>query len=128
MNGTKVIIVDDDPDTVEVFSEYLGLKGIKVLGTAYNGKEAVEQYQELKPDIVFMDLKMPEYDGIYGIKHIRKKDSQAKIIVVTGNPARESDPELKTLKPNAILFKPFNIEEILDEVNKLMNVTPKQKI
>lgn len=59
----RVIVVDDDPDTVEVFSEYLKLKGIDIVGTGSDGKEAVDLYQEFKPDIIILDMKMPEYDG-----------------------------------------------------------------
>ena len=94
------IVVDDDRDTVEVFCEYLEFKNIEVVGRAYDGKEGVELYEQFKPDVVFMDLKMPEFDGIYGIKHIRAKYPHAKIIVVTGNHVNEMYPELQALKPN----------------------------
>ena len=125
MNGVSVIVVDDDPDTVEVFCEYLEFKNVEVVGRAYNGKEAVELYEQLKPDIVFMDLKMPEYDGIYGIKHIRAKDPHARIIVVTGNHVNDSYPELRALKPSAVFYKPFEIDQILKSVNELMTVKSK---
>ena len=81
---TSVIIVDDDRDTLEVFSEYLRMKGVKVLGQGRNGKEAVELYQKFKPDIAILDMRMPEFDGKYAIDEIKKIDSDAQIIVVTG--------------------------------------------
>ena len=49
------IVIDDDLDTVELFSEYLEIKGIHVVGKGYDGKEAVELYQKLKPDVIFLD-------------------------------------------------------------------------
>ena len=54
-----MIIVDDDQDTVEVFCEYLTIKGIDVIGIGHNGREAIELYQELKPDVVLSDVLMP---------------------------------------------------------------------
>ena len=124
MSEINTMVVDDDPDTVEVFCEYLEFKNVKVVGRAYNGKEAVELYEQLKPDIVFMDLKMPEYDGIYAIKHIRAKDPHAKIIVVTGNHVNDAYPELKALKPSAVFYKPFEINKIINTVNSLTTVKP----
>ena len=61
-----------DKDTVSVFKDYLSLKGIDVLGVGYNGKEAVQLYLQLKPDIVFLDHRMPEYNGLYALANIKK--------------------------------------------------------
>ena len=61
----EVVIVDDDEDTVEIFAEYLEIKGFKVLATGVDGKEAVELYDKHKPDIIFSDIMMPTYDGFY---------------------------------------------------------------
>ncbi len=68
---------------------------------------------------------MPEYDGVYGIKHIRAKDPHAKIIVVTGNHVNDSYPELQALKPSAVFYKPFEIDNIIKSVNELTTVAPK---
>ncbi len=76
---TNVILVDDDKDTLEIFEDYLELKGVNVLATGKNGKEAVELYLKHKPDIVLLDVMMPEYDGFFGLKNIRRLDPNAKI-------------------------------------------------
>ena len=68
----NVLVIDDDLNTVEVFCEFLELSDVKVVGQGYNGKEAVELYIKLKPDIVFLDVMMPEYDGIYAWRGLRK--------------------------------------------------------
>ena len=114
----RAIVVDDDPDTVEVFSEYLKLKGIEVVGTGSDGREAVELYQEFKPDIVLLDMKMPEYDGMYAIRHIKKKEPLAKIIVVTGH----HDYQIDENDVAAIFYKPYEIEEIMAAIKKILMI------
>ncbi|WP_255486576.1 response regulator transcription factor [Candidatus Nitrosotenuis sp. DW1] len=66
------IVIDDDIDTVDVFCDYLEIVNVKVLGRGYNGKEAVELYRKHNPNVVFLDLMMPDYDGFYALEHIRK--------------------------------------------------------
>jgi DNA-binding response OmpR family regulator len=65
------IVIDDDLDLTEVLSELLELHDIRVLGIGYNGKDAVQLYKKYKPDIVFLDLMMPKYDGYYGLAGIK---------------------------------------------------------
>ncbi len=112
----RAIIVDDDLDTVEVFSQYLRLKGIDVVGTGYNGKEAFELYQELKPDVILLDMKMPEFDGKYAIDKIKKFDPNAKIIVVTGY----HDYQIDKNQVAAIFYKPYEINEIMAAIQKIV--------
>ena len=61
----RAIIVDDDKDTVLLFSELLQSNNIQVVGTGYNGQDAAFLYQKLKPDIVFLDVIMPVYDMVF---------------------------------------------------------------
>ncbi len=114
----RALVVDDDPDTVEVFSEYLKLKGIDVVATGHDGKEAVELYQEFKPDIIILDMKMPEYDGMYAIQHIRKEDPDAKIIIVTGY----HDYKIDENDVSAIFYKPYEIDEIMSAIQKILKI------
>lgn len=109
--GTAIVI-DDDVDTVDVFCDYLEMKNVKVLGRGYNGKEAVELYRIHKPDIVFLDLMMPEYDGIYALENIRKINPESKVIIVTADLRDETAIKLSQLKPTRIFIKPYDIEKI----------------
>lgn len=116
---TKVIVVDDDHDTVEVFCEYLAIKDIKVLGRGYNGKEAIELYQKFKPEVVLLDVMMPEYDGFYGLKHIREIEPNAKIIMVTADLTSDTEKKLQELRASAILYKPYEIDSVVDTIEKV---------
>ncbi len=73
----SVIIIDDDEDIVQVFSYLLEQKHIKVVGKGYSGKDAVELYEKENPDIVFLDVMMPDGNGIYAIKKIKEINPNA---------------------------------------------------
>ena len=116
---TTAIVVDDDVDTCEVLTEYLELKDIKVLGNGYDGKEAVDLYQKHKPDLVFLDIMMPHYDGFYGLEKIKQLNPAAYVIVVTGDLTAETFNRLKILNSSAIIYKPFDIDKIMDVVKEV---------
>ena len=116
---TKVIVVDDDKDTVEVFCEYLEIKDIEVLGRGHNGKEAVELFKEKNPEIVLLDVMMPEYDGFFGLKNIRRLDPHAKVIMVTADLTSDTEKHLKELQASAILYKPYEIDRVVETINKV---------
>lgn len=103
------IVAEDDQNIADVFCELLSLINMDVIATCKNGKEAVESYKKYRPDVVFMDLEMPEYDGIYGIKKIRKMDPDSKIIVVTGDLKADVSYLLESLKITALVYKPFDV-------------------
>ena len=114
------IVVDDDKDTVGVFSDYLKLKKISVLGVGYDGKQAVSLYKQHKPDVVFLDHRMPEYNGTFALYHIRQINPEAIVIIITADNSLEDDPNIKKLNPTAIIHKPFNITSILETLEKVI--------
>lgn len=106
------IVVDDDPNTVEVFSDYLEILGIKVIGRGANGNDAIELYKILKPDVVFIDIMMPETDGILAIEMIQMFHKDAKIAAVTADTSDETAEILDKLGISAIIHKPFDPDTI----------------
>lgn len=114
----SLLIVDDDLDTVEIFKEFLEIKGFNVIGTGKNGKEAVEKYQELKPAVVLLDVMMPDYDGVYGLHNIKRIDPNANVIMVTADKTTKTETRLKELNANAVLYKPYEIEDVISAINK----------
>ena len=112
----SVIVIDDDEDTVRLFSEFLEEKGIKVVGNGYDGITAIKLYKEKKPDVVLIDMMMPNGSGFYAIKKIQEINSKAKIIAVSGDNSYSTEEKLEKL---AIPFikKPFNMEQILSVIN-----------
>jgi len=118
---TTAVVVDDDIDTVDVFCDYLKMKDVKVLGKGHNGKEAVTLYQIHKPDIVFLDLMMPEYDGFYALENIRMINPNSKIVIITADLRDETTRKLDALKPTEIFIKPYDIDRIAKLLERLGN-------
>jgi DNA-binding NarL/FixJ family response regulator len=113
------IVVDDSKMTVQVLCDYLAMIDVDVLGSGHNGKDAVELYKKYRPDIVFLDIMMPDYDGYFALENIKKIDKDAKVIVVTSDLRQKDSKELERLKPTKIIFKPFAIDTIKDIVEKI---------
>ena len=113
---TSVIVIDDNEDIVYSMSELLEIYGINVVGKGYNGLEGVELYDKLRPDAVLLDLMMPEYDGLYALKEIRKIDPKSVILIVTGGASPSMNDEVDTLQPNKIILKPINVDSLVETI------------
>lgn len=116
---TTAIVIDDDTDTVDVFCDYLEIKNVQVLGKGHNGKIAVELYQKFRPDIVFLDLMMPEYDGLYALENIRRIDPESKIVIVTADLREDTAKKLASLKPTSVFIKPYDIDKISQIITRI---------
>ena len=113
------LVVDDNPDVLTLFAELLELKGFQVVGTGRNGMEAVELYEQLKPDITFLDVVMPNTDGIYALDHIREIDPEAIVVMVTTDLSQDTANRLEVLNATAIIYKPFDINDLVKIVNDI---------
>ncbi|MCV0411680.1 response regulator [Nitrosarchaeum sp.] len=123
MNGS-VILIDDDEDILDLLSEYLLLEDFNIMGTGTDGLQAVNLYAKLKPDFVLMDIAMPNYDGLYGLEHIKKIDSDASVIVLTGNSDKSITQKIMQLKPTMILEKPYPVEKLVSLLKSIKNPIP----
>ena len=115
--AVSVLVTDDDTDTREVFGTMLELNGFEVIGKAKDGKEASELYIELHPDVVLLDIMMPNYDGFYAMEKIKKFDPDAKIVVVTGDLTEKTAKRLTDLGAIEMLYKPYEIDDVAKVVN-----------
>lgn len=115
----RAVIVDDDKDTIQLFSDLLESNGIKIVGKGYNGQDAVFLYQKLRPDILFLDVLMPVYDGIFAIKKIRENHPESVIVTIFDKLSIGKEIELNRLNPSAIIKEPIDVDEILRITHKL---------
>jgi len=115
----RAVIIDDDKDTIQLFAELLSSNGIKVVGKGYNGQDAVFLYQKLQPDILFLDVLMPVYDGVYALKKIRESHPESIIVVIYDKINIGKEIEINRLKPSAIIKEPIDVDEILRITHKL---------
>ena len=117
---TTAIVIDDDIDTCDVLTECLELKNIQILGDGYDGKDAVDLYKKHNPDIVFLDIMMPHYDGFYALEKIKQLDPDARVIMVTGDLTAETYNRLQILKSSAIIYKPFDIDHMMEVIKQVL--------
>jgi len=110
----KLLVTDDALIIREMIKDAAVGAGWEIVGEAFDGKQALERYLELKPDVVTLDLVMPEYDGLYGLSHITQADPKAKVIVVSA--LDQGDVLKKAFKLGAVDFvvKPFDTQTLLD--------------
>ena len=109
----RVIVIDDDHDAVRTLSTLLEMKGVSVEAKGYDGKEAVELFREHQPDAVLLDMLMPEFDGKYAIKNLKKENKNVKIIVLT---AYKHDYEFEKDEVAAVFDKPYKITDLIQAI------------
>ncbi len=111
----SVIVIDDDEDTVRLFSEFLEEHGIRVVGNGFDGVTAVKLFKETKPDVVLIDLNMPNGSGFYAIKKIHEINPKAHIIAVSADGSFVTEEKLEKLKI-PLIQKPFKMDQIISMI------------
>lgn len=117
----RVLVVDDAVFMRKTISSALLEAGFEVVGEARSGVEAVKKYRELNPDIVTMDITMPDMDGIDAVKKIKEHDPNCKIIIIS---AMGQDAMVKeALAAGAVNFlvKPLKMETIVETMKRAIN-------
>lgn len=109
----RLLIVDDALIIREIIKDSAIDAGWKIAGEAANGQEAVERYQELRPDVVTLDLVMPEYDGLHALRGIREIDPDARIIVVSAVDQKNVLRQAFKIGATDFLVKPFDKDALI---------------
>ena len=118
MKKTRVLLIEDDPMVCEVNRQFIErVEGFEIVATAKNGKEGLDKIAHLKPDLVFMDIFMPEMDGIETLVAIRSKHLNIDVITVTA--ANDFATVQKCLRLGVFdyIMKPFTFERIEKALN-----------
>ncbi|HHY81574.1 MAG TPA: response regulator [Clostridiales bacterium] len=116
----RVLIVDDAAFMRMMIKNILEKGGFEVAGEAANGIEAIKLYQELKPDIVTMDITMPEMGGIEAVKAIRMIDPNARIVMCSAMGQQAMVMEAIQAGARDFIVKPFQGDRVLDALNKAL--------
>lgn len=116
-----ILLVDDATFMRMMLKDLLVKNNYTIAGEAENGKMAVDKYMELKPDLVLMDITMPEMDGIEALKAIKEKDPDARIVMCSA--MGQQAMVLEAIKFGACDFivKPFQADRVLEAVQKVFN-------
>ncbi len=114
----RVLIVDDATFMRNFLMDNIQRFGYEVVGQACDGKEAVERYVELTPDLVTMDITMPKMNGIDALKEIKKIDHQARIVMISD--IGQHDKIIEAIKSGAtdFIIKPVHPDRLKDSLEK----------
>jgi len=116
----RILIVDDAAFMRMMLKDIITKNEYEVAGEAENGLKAVELYKELKPDLVMMDITMPEMDGIQAVREIKKIDPQAKIIMCSAMGQQAMVIESIQAGARDFIVKPFQAEGIVEAIKKVL--------
>ncbi|EHM09605.1 response regulator with CheY-like receiver, AAA-type ATPase, and DNA-binding domains [Thermanaerovibrio velox DSM 12556] len=119
--GTRVLIVDDAAFMRMMLKDILTKNGFEVVGEAENGKVAVQMYTELKPDVVTMDITMPEMDGLAAVKEIKQQDPNAKVVMVSAMGQQAMVIEAIRAGAADFIVKPFQPDRVLEALSKALS-------
>lgn len=118
--SNSVLIVDDASFMRMMIKDILSKNGFEIVGEAENGLKAIEKYKETKPDLVIMDITMPELDGIQAVKGIKKIDSNAKIIMCSAMGQQAMVIEAIQAGAKDFIVKPFQADRVIEAVRKVL--------
>lgn len=118
--AATVLIVDDAMFMRRMLSDILQKGGYQIVGEASSGKEAVDRFQELKPDLITMDIIMPDMSGIEAVKEIRKLDGKAKILIVSA--MGQQTLVMEAIQAGALdyVVKPFQPSRVLEAIERIL--------
>lgn len=118
--GKKILVVDDAMFMRKMLTDILTKAGYEVVAEAGNGEEAFNKYKEFQPDLVTMDITMPEVSGIEGVKKIVSQFPDAKVLMCSA--MGQETMVIESVKSGAkgFLVKPFVAEKVIAEVQKLI--------
>lgn len=116
----NILICDDAAFMRMMIKDILTKNGYDVAGEAENGAKAVEKYNELKPDLVLMDITMPEMDGIQALKNIKAADSGAQVIMCSAMGQQAMVIEAIQAGAKDFIVKPFQADRVLEAVKKVV--------
>lgn len=117
----SILIVDDAAFMRMMIKDILTKNGFNVVGEAQDGYEAVEKYKELSPDLVTLDITMPEIDGITVLKNIREYDGQAKVIMCSAMGQQAMVIDAIQAGAKDFIVKPFQSDRVIEAIQKVLN-------
>ena len=114
----RALVADDSMLMRKMVSDSLIEDGWEIVGEACNGQEAAEMFEKFRPDVCTLDIVMPEYDGIHGLKQIIAKTPEAKVVMVSA--LNQTQKVTEAIRSGAFDFvsKPFLPEQLIETVNR----------
>jgi DNA-binding NtrC family response regulator len=112
MTEHNILVVDDNQDFADVFCDILRANNYKA-DSCYGGEQALSMISDQDYDIMFLDIRMPQMDGVQTLKEIKKVKPEAMVIMMTGYSVDELVHQAIEEKASEIIYKPFEIDKVL---------------
>lgn len=122
----KILIVDDNDLMRALLRGILRNADYQITGEARNGAVALELVERDKPDIICMDVMMPEMDGLEALQNIKAAHPEIIVVMITGNPSVENVQESIRSGANGFIIKPFNAAKVLDTLERAQGAAKPQ--
>jgi two-component system chemotaxis response regulator CheY len=120
--GINVLIVDDLKFIKMVLRDLIEKAGFRVVGEASDGLEAIEAFQDRRPDVVILDVTMPRMDGITTLKKIMEIDPTARVIMCSALGQQRLIVQAIQLGARDFIVKPFRAERVISAIKKTLNI------
>ncbi|MDF2936748.1 MAG: chemotaxis protein CheY [Paenibacillaceae bacterium] len=118
--ANRILIVDDAAFMRMMIRDILTKNGYEVCGEANDGAQAIERYKELHPDLITMDITMPEMDGINALKEIKKIDANAKVIMCSAMGQQAMVIDAIQAGAKDFIVKPFQADRVIEAIKKTL--------
>lgn len=120
--ANRILIVDDAAFMRMMIRDILTKNGFEVVGEAQDGNQAIEKFKEVRPDLITMDITMPEMDGIAALKEIKKIDPSAKVIMCSAMGQQAMVIDAIQAGAKDFIVKPFQSDRVIEAINKTLGV------
>ncbi|AWB44306.1 two-component system response regulator [Paenibacillus sp. CAA11] len=120
--ANRILIVDDAAFMRMMIRDILTKNGFEVVGEAQDGAQAIEKYKELRPDLITMDITMPEMDGIAALKEIKNMDPAAKVIMCSAMGQQAMVIDAIQAGAKDFIVKPFQSDRVIEAINKTLGI------
>jgi two-component system chemotaxis response regulator CheY len=118
--ANRILIVDDAAFMRMMIRDILTKNGYEVCGEANDGVQAIEKFKELRPDLITMDITMPEMDGINALKEIKKIDPNAKVIMCSAMGQQAMVIDAIQAGAKDFIVKPFQADRVIEAIKKTL--------
>ncbi|WP_199617977.1 response regulator [Paenibacillus alkalitolerans] len=118
--ANKILVVDDAAFMRMMIKDILTKNGYEVVGEASDGVQAIEKFKESRPDLITMDITMPEMDGITALKEIKKIDGGAKVIMCSAMGQQAMVIDAIQAGAKDFIVKPFQADRVIEAIKKTL--------
>lgn len=116
--ANRILVVDDAAFMRMMIRDILSKNGYEVVGEAQDGSQAIEKFKELRPDLITMDITMPEMDGIAALKEIKKIDANAKVIMCSAMGQQAMVIDAIQAGAKDFIVKPFQSDRVIEAITR----------